>query len=63
MAEVDPAGDLRPAVHHGIGNCGIEIHAAGSATFANTTVSGSGTGGLLNDTGFVVDRLGGDSGF
>ncbi|WP_369373184.1 CBM35 domain-containing protein [Promicromonospora sp. Populi] len=47
----------------GSGTYGIELHAAGSATFANTTVSGSGTAGLLNDTGFVLNRLGGNSGF
>lgn len=47
----------------GSGTYGIEAHATGSATFANTTVSGSGTGGLLNDMGFVLERLGGNSGF
>lgn len=47
----------------GSGTYGIELHAAGSATFANTTVSGSGTAGLLNDMGFVLNRLGGNSGF
>lgn len=47
----------------GSGTYGIEAHATGSATFANTTVSGSGSGGLLNDMGFVLDRLGGNSGF
>ncbi|MFD6138754.1 CBM35 domain-containing protein [Promicromonospora sp. NPDC060271] len=47
----------------GSGTYGIEAHATGSATFANTAVSGSGTGGLLNDMGFVLERLGGNSGF
>jgi hypothetical protein len=47
----------------GSGTYGIEAHATGSATFANTTVSGSGTGGLLDDMGFVLERSGGSSGF
>ncbi|GGM32416.1 CBM35 domain-containing protein [Promicromonospora citrea] len=47
----------------GSGTYGLEIHATGRATFASTTVSGSGTGPLLNDGGFVLDRLGGNSGF
>ncbi len=47
----------------GSGTYGIEIHAAGSASFANTTVSGSGTGGLLADTGFTLNRGSGNSGF
>ncbi|MFJ4230728.1 carbohydrate-binding protein [Cellulosimicrobium cellulans] len=47
----------------GSGTYGIEIHATGSASFANTTVSGSGSGGLLNDMGFTLDRGSGNSGF
>lgn len=47
----------------GSGTYGIEVNAAGSATFANTVVSGSGTGGLSLAGGFVVNRLGGNSGF
>lgn len=47
----------------GSGTHGIEIHATGSASFANTTVSGSGSGGLLNDMGFTLNRGSGNSGF
>ncbi|MBD5785979.1 carbohydrate-binding protein [Cellulosimicrobium terreum] len=47
----------------GSGSYGIEIHATGSASFANTQVSGSGSGGLLNDRGYVLNRGSGNSGF
>ena len=47
----------------GSGTYGIETRASGSATFTGTTVSGSGTGGLLNEGGFVLNRVSGNSGF
>lgn len=47
----------------GSGTYGIEIHSPGSATFTDTVVSGSGSGGLLNDAGFVLNRVSGNSGF
>ena len=47
----------------GSGTYGIEIQSPGSASFTNTVVSGSATGGLLNNAGFVLNRVSGNSGF
>ncbi|MFT4285346.1 MAG: CBM35 domain-containing protein [Protaetiibacter sp.] len=47
----------------GSGTYGIEIHATGSASFTDVSVSGSGTAGLLNDGGYVLNRVSGNSGF
>ncbi|MCP2267015.1 hypothetical protein ACFQHV_02905 [Promicromonospora thailandica] len=47
----------------GSGTYGLEIHATGRATFASTTVSGSGTAPLLNDMGYTLDRQNGNTGF
>jgi hypothetical protein len=47
----------------GSGTYGIEIHATGSATFTDVAVSGSGTAGLLNDGGYTLNRVSGNSGF
>lgn len=48
---------------NGAGTWGIELNAAGSATFTYVTVTGAASGGLLNDTGYTVVRGAGDSGF
>ena len=47
----------------GSGTYGIEIHASGSASFTDVSVSGSGTAGLLNDGGYVLNKVSGNSGF
>jgi hypothetical protein len=47
----------------GAGTYGIEISAAGSATFNYVTVSGAASGGLLNNTGYTLVRGPGNSGF
>ncbi|MFF5229040.1 CBM35 domain-containing protein [Dactylosporangium sp. NPDC000521] len=47
----------------GAGTYGIEISAAGSATFNSVTVSGAASGGLLNNTGYTLVRGPGNSGF
>ncbi|HEX6346069.1 CBM35 domain-containing protein [Umezawaea sp.] len=47
----------------GAGTHGIELNAAGSASISNTTVSGAASGGLLNSTGYTLNRGGGNSGF
>ena len=47
----------------GAGTYGIETNATGSATIANTTVTGATSGGLLNDGGYTLVRGAGNSGF
>jgi hypothetical protein len=47
----------------GTGTYGIEINATGSATFSNTAVSGTPSGGLSVSPGFTVNRGPGNSGF
>ena len=47
----------------GAGTYGIELNAAGSASISNTTVSGAASGGLLNSTGYTLNRGSGNSGF
>lgn len=41
----------------------LELNAAGSASISNTAVSGEALGGLLDSTGYQLDRGGGNSGF
>ena len=48
---------------NGAGTYGFEINATGSGTFANTTVTGAASGGLLNVMGYVLVRGSGNSGF
>ncbi|MGW6278778.1 CBM35 domain-containing protein [Kribbella sp. NPDC055071] len=45
------------------GTYGIDIQVAGSATFNYVTVSGTGSGGLNNTTGYTLIRGPGNSGF
>jgi hypothetical protein len=47
----------------GAGTYGIELNAAGSATFTYVTVTGAVSGGLNNLTGYTVVRGPGNSGF
>jgi hypothetical protein len=48
---------------NGAGSYGIEINVAGSAYFTYVTVTGAASGGLLNNTGYTVNRGPGNSGF
>ncbi|MET1076051.1 MAG: CBM35 domain-containing protein, partial [Umezawaea sp.] len=48
---------------NGAGTYGIELNAAGSASISNTTVTGAASGGLLNSTGYTLNRGTGNSGF
>ncbi|PRY40775.1 CBM35 domain-containing protein [Umezawaea tangerina] len=48
---------------NGAGTYGIELNAVGSASVANTVVTGAGSGGLLNSSGYVLNRGSGNSGF
>jgi hypothetical protein len=48
---------------NGAGTYGIEIFSPGSGTFNYVTVSGTGSGGLNNTTGFTLNRGPGNSGF
>lgn len=45
------------------GTYGFDLNAAGSATVSNTTVSGAASGGLLNESGYTLNRGTGNSGF
>jgi hypothetical protein len=47
----------------GAGTYGIEIFSAGSGTFNYVTVTGAGSGGLNNTTGYTIVRGPGNSGF
>lgn len=47
----------------GAGTYGFDLNAAGSASVANTTVTGAASGGLLNETGYTLVRGSGNSGF
>ncbi|WP_157244933.1 right-handed parallel beta-helix repeat-containing protein [Nonomuraea typhae] len=47
----------------GAGTYGIEIHAAGSMTAAHVTVENAASGGLLNTTGYTINRGPGNSGW
>lgn len=48
---------------NGAGTYGFEINATGSASVANTTVTGAASGGLSNAMGYVLNRGSGNSGF
>ncbi|MDI1464571.1 carbohydrate-binding protein [Catellatospora sp. KI3] len=48
---------------NGAGTYGIELNAAGSAYVTYVTVSGAASGGLVNRTGYTLNRGPGNSGF
>lgn len=45
------------------GTYAFELNATGSADVSNTTVSGAAAGGVLNESGYVLNRASGNSGF
>ncbi|GAA0997905.1 hypothetical protein GCM10009555_096260 [Acrocarpospora macrocephala] len=48
---------------NGAGSYGIDLNAAGSATFTYVTVTGAASGGLNNPSGYTIIRGPGNSGF